>query len=50
VSHHQPLATAFVAGAAALAGLLVIGAIGLWAWYGTAVFFEMVKSGIAACM
>ena len=48
--HRQTLATAFVAAAAVLAGLLVVGAIGLWAWYGTAVFFEMVKSGIAACM
>ena len=43
-------ATVIVAAAAAFAGLLVVGAIGLWGWYGTAVFFEMVKSGIAACM
>jgi uncharacterized membrane protein (DUF2068 family) len=39
-----------VGAAAAFAGLLVVAAIGLWAYYGTAVFFEMVKSGIAACM
>jgi uncharacterized membrane protein (DUF2068 family) len=43
-------ATLIVSAAAAFAGLLVVGAIGLWAWYGTAVFFEMVKTGIAACM
>lgn len=43
-------ATLIVGAAAAFAGLLVIGAIGLWAYYGTAVFFEMVKTGIAACM
>jgi uncharacterized membrane protein (DUF2068 family) len=39
-----------VGAAAAFAVLLVVGAIGLWSWYGTTVFFEMVKSGIAACM
>jgi hypothetical protein len=43
-------ATLIVNAAAAFAGLLVVGAISLWAWYGTAVFFEMVKTGIAACM
>ncbi len=43
-------ATLIVGAAAAFAGLLVVGAIGLWTWYGTAVFFEMVKTGIAACM
>lgn len=39
-----------VSAAAGFAVLLVVGAIGLWSWYGTTVFFEMVKSGIAACM
>jgi preprotein translocase subunit Sss1 len=43
-------ASAIVAAAAVLAGLLIVGAVGLWIHYGTAVFFEMVKSGIAACM
>jgi hypothetical protein len=43
-------ATLIVSAAAAFAGLLVVGAISLWAYYGTAVFFEMVKTGIAACM
>lgn len=43
-------ATLIVAVAAAFGGLLVAGAAGLWAYYGTAVFFEMVETGIAACM
>jgi hypothetical protein len=43
-------ASVITAAAAAFAGLLAVGAISLWAWYGTAVFFEMVKTGIAACM
>ena len=33
----------------ALAGLVVAGTAALWVHYGTAVFFEMVRSGIAAC-
>jgi hypothetical protein len=32
----------------AAASLLVAAAL-LWAHYGTAVFFEMIKAGIAAC-
>jgi hypothetical protein len=44
------VASAIVAVAAASVGLMVVGAVGLWVHYGTAVFFEMVKSGIAACM
>ena len=44
------VASVIVASAAAFAVLLLIGAIGLWVNYGTAVFFEMIKSGIAACM
>lgn len=30
-------------------GLLVAMALGLWAWYGTAVFFEVLRAGWAAC-
>jgi hypothetical protein len=44
VSMARPLA---VLGGAA--GLLTIAALGLWAWYGTTVFFEMVRAGFAAC-
>lgn len=30
-------------------GVLVAGTLGLWAYYGTAVFFEMVRAGWLAC-
>jgi hypothetical protein len=35
---------------AAAAGVVVAGTLALWAHYGTAVFFEMVVAGIAACL
>jgi hypothetical protein len=35
--------------AALVAGLLVAGTLGLWAYQGTAVFFEMVRTGWATC-
>ncbi len=38
-----------VIGAAMLATILVLGALALWLHYGTAVFFEMIASGISAC-
>jgi len=41
-------AVPMVAGAA-LAAALFLGALGLWFHYGTAVFFEMIASGFAAC-
>ncbi len=31
------------------AGLLFASTLGLWAYYGTAVFFEMVRTGWLAC-
>lgn len=30
-------------------GLLLATTMGLWAYYGTAIFFEMVRAGWAAC-
>jgi hypothetical protein len=36
--------------AAVVAGLLIAGTTALWAYYGTAVFFEMVAAGIAMCL
>jgi hypothetical protein len=42
-------APAIVMGAAALGAVLLIGAVTLWFHYGTAVFFEMIASGISAC-
>lgn len=35
--------------AAGIGGALLLGALGLWFHYGTAVFFETIASGIAAC-
>lgn len=45
----RKVATAIAAGAAALGAVAVIGALALWVHYGTAVFFEMIASGISAC-
>jgi hypothetical protein len=33
----------------AVMGLLLAGAIALWAHYGTAVFFETIRAGFASC-
>jgi hypothetical protein len=35
--------------AALVVGLLLVGTLSLWAFYGTAVFFEMVRAGWMAC-
>jgi hypothetical protein len=43
------LAWLIVAGAAGLGIAILLGALVLWFHYGTAVFFEMIASGIAAC-
>jgi hypothetical protein len=43
------VARAVVAGAAALGVALLLGALVLWFHYGTAIFFEMIASGISAC-
>jgi ABC-type proline/glycine betaine transport system permease subunit len=45
----RKLASAIVVGSAALGAVVVAGALGLWFHYGTAVFFEMITSGISAC-
>ena len=31
------------------AGILAALTLALWAWYGTTVFFEMLRAGLAAC-
>jgi branched-subunit amino acid transport protein AzlD len=43
-------ASGIVAAGAVFALLAVVGAVMLWVHYGTAVFFEIIKSGIAACI
>jgi hypothetical protein len=35
--------------AGSLAGLLVAATVALWAFYGTAVFYEIILAGIAMC-
>lgn len=34
---------------AAVIGALLAGTLSLWAYYGTAVFFETIRAGFAAC-
>jgi hypothetical protein len=34
---------------AVLGGAIMAGTVGLWAYYGTAVFFEIVRTGWVAC-
>ena len=34
---------------AAVFGMLLAGTVALWAHYGTAVFYEMIVAGLAAC-
>jgi hypothetical protein len=43
------IASMIVAGSAAAGAVQLLGTLALWAHYGTAVFFEMLASGIAAC-
>lgn len=43
------LARVLVVGGVGLAAVILIAALILWARYGTAVFFEMIASGFAAC-
>ena len=43
------IASIILGGSAAAGAILLLGALGLWMYYGTAVFFEMLASGIAAC-
>jgi hypothetical protein len=43
------VASTIVIVAAGLGAVLLVGALALWFHYGTAVFFEMIASGISAC-
>jgi hypothetical protein len=36
--------------AAAVVLLVIAGTVALWAYYGTAVFYETILAGIAACL
>jgi hypothetical protein len=48
IGPHRAVSAMTVA-AASLGASLFVGALALWFHYGTAVFFEMIASGIAAC-
>ncbi len=43
------VAVGIIVGAIVIVGAMLLAASVLWVKYGTAVFFEMVASGIAAC-
>ena len=43
------VAVAIAWGGAGLGVLTLLGAVGLWFHYGTAVFFEMIAAGVSAC-
>jgi hypothetical protein len=47
----SPRATArpFMLAAAIAAGMLAAAAVGLWVYYGSVVFYEMIAAGLAAC-
>jgi hypothetical protein len=45
----RKLARAILIGVATLGIALLFGALALWFHYGTAIFFEIIASGISAC-
>jgi hypothetical protein len=45
----RKVASAIVMGAISIGAASAVGALALWFHYGTAVFFAMITSGIAAC-
>jgi hypothetical protein len=45
----RKVASVIVAGGAGLGVVVLVGSLGLWFHYGTAVFFEMITSGLSAC-
>jgi hypothetical protein len=50
VSAATPLLSRPLVFIAAAGGVLLAGTVMLWAHYGTAVFYEMIVAGIAACL
>jgi hypothetical protein len=47
IANRRPLPLLLLLGA--VIGLMLAGTVALWAHYGTAVFFEMIRTGLAAC-
>jgi hypothetical protein len=42
-------ARSIILAAAGIVGLLLVASLALWVHYGSAVFYEMILAGIAAC-
>jgi hypothetical protein len=49
VDQHAPVRRVFLLSLAGVFGVALTVAAVFWAKYGTAVFFEMVRAGIASC-
>ena len=49
VAAPRRLRPALLWGGAALAAIVLLATLALWFHYGTAVFFEMIAAGFAAC-
>jgi hypothetical protein len=47
--NQRRVAPAIVVGGAVIGAAILLAALGLWFHYGTAVFFEMIASGISSC-
>jgi hypothetical protein len=47
--HTGPEASRWLLVTALAAGLLFVATVALWVRYGTAVFYEMILAGLAAC-
>ncbi len=45
-NRRNPIPTLIVSG---VVGLVLAGTVALWAHYGTAVFFEIIRAGFVAC-
>jgi hypothetical protein len=45
----RPASRPLVLAAAVAAGMLLAAAVALWVYYGSAVFYEMIVAGLAAC-
>lgn len=46
----RPGAVAIGVAGGLIGAVVLLGTLALWAHYGTAVFFDMITSGIAACL
>lgn len=49
VDQHAPVRRVFLLSLAGVFGVALVVVAGLWTKYGTTVFFEMIRAGIASC-